>query len=53
MKCMVMTSKDLFFFIKEGVRREVNATKEEALSKGQGREVIFAATFGQIKAAKI
>lgn len=36
----------LVFFIKEGIRREVNATKEEALSKGQGREVIFAATFG-------
>lgn len=34
------------FLIKEGIRREVNVTKEEALSKGQGREVIFAATFG-------
>lgn len=46
MKCMVMTSKDVYFLIKEGIRREVDVTKEEALSKEQGREVIFAATFG-------
>lgn len=46
MKCMVMTSKDVYFLIKEGIRREVNVTKEEALSKEQGKEVIFAATFG-------
>lgn len=45
MKCMVMTSKDMYSLIKEGIRREVNVTKEEALSKGQDREVIFAATF--------
>lgn len=38
--------RHVFFLIKEGIRREVNVTKEEALSKGQGREVIFAATFG-------
>lgn len=46
MKCMVMTSKDVYFLIKEGIRREVDVTKEEALSKEQGKEVIFAATFG-------
>lgn len=46
MKCMVMTSKDVYFLIKEGIRREVDVTKEEALSKEQGKEVIFTATFG-------
>lgn len=53
-KVPVDKGKQTRLLIKEQVRTKVNTTQKiVTLSKGQGREVVFAAAFGQIRADKI